>query len=73
MIGILMEIKLHIDFVTQEQLQLMGFKSNAYDILKNIDMKNKDSTNGWKFNCSSKLKTIFTAILKELLKKVNLY
>jgi DNA (cytosine-5)-methyltransferase 1 len=54
----------------REQLQLMGFKSNAYDILKNIDMKKtKIQLMAGNSIVVPKLEAIFTSILKRMIEK----
>lgn len=54
----------------REQLQLMGFKSNAYDILKNIDMKKtKIQLMAGNSIVVPKLEAIFTSILKRMVEK----
>ena len=54
----------------REQLQLMGFKSNAYDILKNIDMKKtKIQLMAGNSIVVPKLEAIFTSILKRIVEK----
>jgi len=54
----------------REQLQLMGFKSNAYDILKNIDMKRtKIQLMAGNSIVVPKLEAIFTSILKRMVEK----
>ena len=54
----------------REQLQLMGFKSNAYDVLKNIGMsKTKIQLMAGNSIVVSKLEAIFTSILKKIVSK----
>ena len=54
----------------REQLQLMGFKSNAYDVLKNIGMsKTKIQLMAGNSIVVSKLEAIFTSILKRIVSK----
>lgn len=54
----------------REQLLLMGFKSNAYDILKNIDMKRtKIQLMAGNSIVVPKLEAIFTSILKRIVEK----
>lgn len=54
----------------REQLQLMGFKSNAYDILKNIDMsRTKIQLMAGNSIVVPKLEAIFTSILKRMVEK----
>lgn len=54
----------------REQLQLMGFKSNAYDILKNIDMsRTKIQLMAGNSIVVPKLEAIFTSILKRIVEK----
>ena len=54
----------------REQLQLMGFKSNAYDILKNIDMsRTKIQLMARNSIVVPKLEAIFTSILKRIVEK----
>jgi DNA (cytosine-5)-methyltransferase 1 len=54
----------------REQLQLMGFKSNAYDVLKNIGMsKTKIQLMAGNSIVVSKLEAIFTSILKRMVEK----
>lgn len=54
----------------REQLQLMGFKSNAYDILKNIDMsRTKIQLMAGNSIVVPKLEAIFTSILKRMIEK----
>ncbi|MGD9625462.1 MAG: DNA (cytosine-5-)-methyltransferase [Arcobacter sp.] len=54
----------------REQLQLMAFKSNAYDVLKNIGMsKTKIQLMAGNSIVVSKLEAIFTSILKRIVSK----
>ncbi|MGE3592060.1 MAG: DNA (cytosine-5-)-methyltransferase [Arcobacter sp.] len=54
----------------REQLQLMAFKSNAYDVLKNIGMsKTKIQLLAGNSIVVSKLEAIFTSILKRIVSK----
>ncbi len=54
----------------REQLQLMGFKSNAYDELKNIGMpKTKIQLMAGNSIVVPKLEAIFTSILKRMVEK----
>ena len=54
----------------REQLQLFGFKSNAYDILKNIGMKKtKIQLMAGNSIVVPKLEAIFTSILKRIVEK----
>ncbi len=54
----------------REQLQLFGFKSNAYDLLKNIDMsRTKIQLMAGNSIVVSKLEAIFTSILKRIVEK----
>ena len=54
----------------REQLQLFGFKSNAYEILKNIDMsRTKIHLMAGNSFVVPKLEAIFTSILKRIVEK----
>ena len=54
----------------REQLQLFGFKSNAYEILKNIDMsRTKIQLMAGNSIVVPKLEAIFTSILKRIVEK----
>lgn len=54
----------------REQLQLMGFKSNSYDVLKSIGMsKTKIQLMAGNSIVVSKLEAIFTSILKRIVSK----
>ena len=54
----------------REQLQLMGFKSNSYDVLKNIGMsKTKIQLMAGNSIVVPKLEAIFTSILKRIVEK----
>ena len=56
----------------REQLQLMGFKSNAYDELKNIGMpKTKIQLMAGNSIVVSKIEAIFSAILKRIIDKTK--